>query len=427
MSRSLLKRAFGSLRRVFRRRRAPSPREQEWLRLILLVRRLQHGQLAFVQRLDEIRTLTAVLGSFRSDVEAMHEQLGAARMSAGELERGLSERLKRLDGLPDPSAERALLDQRLATLDGLAARLETIASQAPASSPAAELDTVLARFDGLATRFEGVQAAERAVGGQEELAQLYDRILELAEDLARKPAPVDLSDSAFAREAGARLAHMAVQLDSLGEAVEELATTSSAKANGETLAQIERLAARLERRSVGPGAAKELTGLLNRFERLAYRMEQAPAALPGQAHERVASAPDADTARALEELRVAVLCEQESRRRVEAELDASREKLRASELARVELDTRHTAELAQMADHVGRQLQRVEDDLKKKKRGLAELTQQNIELQNQLARLQGRPSAALDPPPALPRGGSVPVSPLMQPGESSGTPPREQP
>jgi hypothetical protein len=66
--------------------------------------------------------------------------------------------------------------------------------------------------------------------------------------------------------------------------------------------------------------------------------------------------------------------------------------------------------MTQMADHVQRQLQRVEDDLKKKKRGLAELTQQNIALQTQLARLQGTkpPDAAgAEPPAALPSSTSI--------------------
>jgi hypothetical protein len=83
-----------------------------------------------------------------------------------------------------------------------------------------------------------------------------------------------------------------------------------------------------------------------------------------------------------------------------------------------------------MADHVGRQLQRVEDDLKKKKRGLAELTQQNIALQNQLARLQNETGAATadpaEPPPPLPRGSSSarfrPRAQQESPGEGKGEP-----
>src|SRR5688572_20932434 len=98
-------------------------------------------------------------------------------------------------------------------------------------------------------------------------------------------------------------------------------------------------------------------------------------------------------------------CEQESPQRAEKELESTRERLRASELARVELETRHAGELSQMADHVGRQIQRLEDDLKKKKRGLSELTQQNIQLQNQLARLTGAPliEPSTEPPAPLPR------------------------
>jgi chromosome segregation ATPase len=410
MSRFHMKRTFGSLRRLLRGRRAPNPSEQEWLRLILLVRRLQRGQLAFAERLDEMRTLSAALGSFRSDLGTLQEQLGAARESAGELEQGLGERLRKL---PDPGAEHAALDRRVGALDAITARLETLAGQAPGAP--VELGTVLARLSELAARFEGAQAAERAVGGQDELARLYERMLELAEDLARRPPPADLSDSAFARDAGACLARTAVQLEKLETSLQELATSTGADAHRETLERIEVLATRLERRSVGPGAAKELTALLNRFEKLANRMEQAPVALPELPPETVGGGPDPETARALEELRVGLLCEQESRRRVEEELESTREKLRASELARVELDTRHTAELAQMADHVGRQLHRVEEDLKKKKRGLAELTQQNIALQAEVARFQGGAKAgAGEPPAALPRAGGGALSQLMQ-------------
>jgi hypothetical protein len=82
-----------------------------------------------------------------------------------------------------------------------------------------------------------------------------------------------------------------------------------------------------------------------------------------------------------------------------------------------------------MADHVGRQLQRVEEDLKKKKRGLAELTQQNIALQSQVTSLQGKTGAgpSAEPSAPLPRSSTGPLSQLMQPGEGSGTPPRGQP
>lgn len=418
-----MKRALGSMRRLFRRRRRPGSSEQEWLRLILLVRRLQRGQFAFTQRLDEIRTLTAALGSFRSDLNALHEQLGAAHESAGELERSLAERMQRLDCMPDPAAGHAAIVQRLASLDAVAARLETIAGQVPAAQGTHELGALLERFSDLAARFEGVQAAERTVGGQEELAQLYERILELAEELAHKP-PVDLSDSAFAREAGARMARMSHQLENLESSLQDLAESTGAATHKDTLARLEKLAVRLDRRSAGPGTAKEMTALLNRFEALANRMEQVPAHVPGPVPESRPAGPDPETVRALEELRVSFLCEQDARRRFEAELETARERLRASELARVELDTRHTAELAQMADHVGRQLQRVEEDLKKKKRGLAELTQQNIALQNEVARLGGAAVSAGSAPQApLPRSSSGPLSQLMRAEPAAEPPP----
>lgn len=411
MSLSSVRRVLGSLRRYFRRRRVPGPSEQQWLRLILLVRRLQHGQLAFATRLDEIRALTGQLGSFRSDFGALHEQLDAARETAGELERGLSERLSRLDGLPDPAAERAALDQRLAALDTLAERLERLAGQAPAAAlPEAEVGAMLGRLGELATRFEASAESERAVGGEEELAQLYDRIQELAEGLA---LPRDETSSEAA--SGAALARISEQIEQLATTVADLAAEGRHAGQDELLERLEHLTKRLEarpaRRGVAGPAPEELIPLVARLEALALRLEQAPPMLP----ELPSEALSADGARELDELRIQLACEQESRRRLDEELEGSRERLRASELARVELETRHTTEMAQMADHVARQLQRVEDDLKKKKRGLSELTQQNIALQNRLnqlsqqSQLQGQlgsgtpPAPLADPPPALPR------------------------
>lgn len=422
MSRPVTKRVLGSLRRLVRRRRAPNPSQQEWLRLILLVRRLQHGQLAFVQRLDEIRALTGVMGSFRSDFGALHEQLGAARLSAGELERGLSERLGRLDGLPDPVAERADVDRRLARLDGLAGRLETLALQAPARNSQASLEqeALLARLGEIATQLEATRESERAVGGQDELARLYERIQELAESLSAGPrggAPGgdEAADRALSEATTAELAahveRLGEQLETLDCTVQSLGTGDSLQLLGETLTRLEKLARRFERKSgelrAGALASGELAALLARFETLAERLEQAPVALPELPPDAFAGGLDAEgTQRELEGLRAAILCEQESRRKGDDELANLREKLRASELARMELETRHATEMTQMADHVQRQLQRVEDDLKKKKRGLAELTQQNIVLQTQLTRLQGN-AAAPEPPPALPSSTTI--------------------
>lgn len=433
MSRPVMKRVLGSLRRIVRRRRTPSPSQQEWLRLILLVRRLQHGQLGFVQRLDEIRVLTGALGSFRSDFGALHEQLGAARVSAGELERGLSERLGKLDALPDPVGERADVDRRLARLDGLAARLETLALQAPSSKNSQEQEAVLARLGEIAAQLEATRESERAVGGQDELARLYERIQELAESLSsgalRGAAGEGEGEESLAAATTAELAlhveRLGEQLETLDCTVQALGTGDSLQVLGETLARLEKLARRFERKSgelrAGALASGELAALLARFESLAERLEQAPVSLPELPSDTLSSALDAEgTQRELEGLRAAILCEQESRRHSDDELASLREKLRASELARVELETRHATELTQMADHVQRQLQRVEDDLKKKKRGLAELTQQNIVLQNQLARLQGG-AAAPEPPAPLPSSTTIsrrkPEKPAPEVGE----------
>lgn len=410
MSRSPLKRALGVLRKLVRRGRAPGPSEHQWLRLILLVRRLQHGQFAFAQRLDEIRVLTGQLGSFRSDFSALHEQLASARETAGELERGLAERLGKLDALPDPEAERAALEQRLAALDALAGRLERLAGQAPVEVlPTDEVGALLAQLDELAGRFEASAAAERSAGGQNELAQLYERIQELADGLASSGGAAQ--DAApFAPASDEALASISAQLAHLEGALEELIANAGLANHDETLTRLERLEQRLERRLEKRGPARgaasaapeELIPLVARLEELTLRLEQSPATLPELPDESLVS--EGVSARDLEELRIQLACEQESRRRVDSELESSRERLRSSELARVELETRHTTEMAQMADHVARQLQRVEDDLKKKKRGLAELTQQNLALQNRLSLLQGTsvPVNPPEPPPALP-------------------------
>lgn len=418
-----MRRVYGSFRHLLRRL-TPGPGEQQWLRLVLLVRRLQRGQLAFAERLDEIRTLSGVVGAFRSDFGALHEQLGAARVSAAELERGLAEGLGKLSALPDPHVERAALDQRLGAFDASLARLERLAGQAPAEAPiVGELKGLLAHLGELAARFESVSEAERATGGQDELARLYERIQDLAEGMATSRQGGEAQPEPDPFET---LERFGEQIAQLSEAVEALAPNENASSQDEALARLERLAERLNprtRRGAAPsaaGAPEELQPLLERFESVAQRLEQAQGALPELPPDTMLG--DAGSARELEELHVQLLGEQEARRQVEEQLATLRDRLRASELARVELETRHTTEMADMADHVGRQLQRVEDDLKKKKRGLSELTQQNIQLQNRLGQLQLELEArtTAEPPPALPRGPRANVRPAPPAGEPAG-------
>jgi len=417
MSRSPLKRAMGPLRRLFRRRRSPS--EQEWLRLILLVRRMQRGQLAVASRLDEVRELTGVVGSFRTDFGTLHDQLVQARTAAEALERGLAERLGVLANLPDAGEERAMLERRIVTLDRLAGRLEAIAAKAPgAHTIALELADQVQRLNELATRIESA-AATQGTQGQDELARLYERIQELAEGLARaEPAPPAVPSlpppAPFPmEELDQRFMMLGEQLGDVHAEVRKLGPQPDAHLQENMLARLERLATRLEKSGRGRGAGvapEELEPLLERVAELTARLEGAGAWPAGAEAVLPGGALGPELAQELEELRVQVSFEQEARHASEAELTGLRERLRAAELAKVELETRHATELTQMADHVSRQIQRLEDDLKKKKRGLSELTQQNIELQNQLARLTGgTPGASpAEPPAPLPRSARDP-------------------
>ncbi len=114
----------------------------------------------------------------------------------------------------------------------------------------------------------------------------------------------------------------------------------------------------------------------------------------------------------LETLKNEHTCEREALRRANAEVTALGERLRASELARVEFEAKHTSELSQIADHARHQIERLEDELKKRKRGLSALTEQNIQLQTALDELRRSaerrtepPTPVPDgPPPALPKG-----------------------
>ena len=264
MSRPAKKRASGSLRRLLRRMRAPRPAEQDWLRLILLVRRIQHGQLALVRRLDDMHALTGVAATIRSDFQALHEQLGAARESAGELERVLAERQEKAPAEDAHAAEQAEIDRRIATLDALVDRVETLAGQAPTEhapgehTPSGQLEALLARFGELAERIEAAQEAERAVGGQDELAKLYERIQELAEGLGPARVGPDAAGQSVQRvssdELDAHLARLADQLELLEDNVRALGT-SGPVALEERLERLERVAARLDRRARTGGPA----------------------------------------------------------------------------------------------------------------------------------------------------------------------------
>jgi len=415
MSQSSKRSAFGALRRWLRGRRAPRPNDQEWLRLILLVRKLQHHQLAFVQRFDEIRALTGALGSFKSDFGALHEQLGAARLTAAELESGLSSGLEKLQALPDPKLEHDALDQRIAGLDALSSRLETLAAAQPKELPfSAELGTVLSELRALASRMEATQREERAAGGQTELAQLYERIQELAEGISTGSRPDEGAE--------ARAAQLDEQLGRLENTLAALSngTVANDEAGAEVftpgpLERLEALASRLEGAGESSASSTGLAGVLARFEELAQRLESLPGALPELPAESGASSAEYQAlTQQYGELRAAYEAVEDSRQRLERELEAVKSQLRASELGRMELENKHATELSQVADHAQRQIARLEDDIKKKKRGLSELTQRNIQLQNEVNQLKAEAAAQSEGPPAVrPRVGGQPLSSLM--------------
>jgi DNA repair exonuclease SbcCD ATPase subunit len=431
MARSRPRKLIDALKRMIRRRRAPSPSDQEWLRLILLVRRLQHGQLASLQRLDGVRGLASAMGTFRGDFRILHQELVAARDAAAQLESGLGERLQRLDGLPDASTERVELDLRLARLDELSLRLERAASDGHGARLPDGLAETLAQLSDVAARLDAACTAERAHGAQDELARLYERIQELAEAMARAPrgARGGGPGAADIDALGERLETRLAELESALVALSGELSPEALESRLEPLERLgERLGARLAEQLDAPraGHAEDASGhaeLIARMDALATRIEQAPVLLPELPSDAMAGGvPLGIPVAQFEALQATLAAAHEAHRRAETELASLRAQLRASELARIELETRHSSQLAEVADHAGRQLQRLEEDLKKKKRGLSELTQQNIQLQNLVARMQ---SEAPPPVPPRPHASQDPHAPQPEPpAPLPRTPPR---
>jgi hypothetical protein len=285
---------LGSLRRLlrWRRRRVSRPSQQQWLELILALRKLQQGQLALLQRFDAVRALPGTLASLRSGVGGLHDQLRGAREALSGLELGLSEGLRRTGPV------------------------EAVPARPPGPDP--ELQGQLSR-----------------------LADIVGRL----EDLPATPAPL---------EPGAQLEPLYARLQDLVERLEH-----------------------------NEGLQPEATLTL------------APASSP----ERRSELPEE-----LDRLAAELAAERENALRVSAELAELRERLRSSELARAELEARHMGEMTQLADHAQSQVRRLEDELLKKRRGLAALTEENIQLQNALAELRqqsqaGGPAPAAGPEP----------------------------
>jgi DNA repair exonuclease SbcCD ATPase subunit len=255
-----LSKQLALLRRFFRRRGVSRPSQQEWLRLILLVRKLQRSHLVFLQRFEDVRSLSATITSFRGSFGALEERLGQAHGSLDLIQESLVRTLQRVEPLANLRAEGAGFDEMLGRLEGLAQHLGELTRTLPVeSSRASELGETLVHLQDLAgfiesvaTRFEGQLAGQLPMPAAE-----------------ASPVPVVGTDDA----------------------------------------------------------------------------------------------------------------------------QALRASLRAAELQRAQLETKHAEELAQVADHAQRRLQRIEEELRSKKRGLSELTQQNIALQGQVSKLETELSA----------------------------------
>jgi chromosome segregation ATPase len=269
-----LSKRLAFVRRFLRRSRVPRPNQQEWLRLILLVRKLQRGHIAFLQRFEDVRSLSGTLTSFRGSFDGLEERLGQAHGSLDLIQESLALTLERVEPIAKLRAEGAAFDEMLERLEALAQHL------------------------GELTRTLPVEAT---------------RASELGETL--------------------------VHLQDLGGFLESLA---------------------------------------GRFEsQLVLHAPEADAA------QQTLAAGSTDDPQALQAA------------------------LRAAELLRVQLESKHAEELAQVADHAQRRLQRIEEELKSKKRGLSELTQQNIALQGQVSRLEAELSARA-------KQASSPLAPLSQ-------------
>lgn len=144
---------LGALRRRLRRRKRP--RELELLRLILTVRKLQHGQLALVQRFDELRNLRGALESFRAGAGSLEAELGSARAVLEDLGQVLRERLEVIAEAEEEQDPPPQIRDPLVALEARFERLEQLIAHrtgAPLlelpSSASAELEAELARLRG---------------------------------------------------------------------------------------------------------------------------------------------------------------------------------------------------------------------------------------------------------------------------------------
>ena len=173
----------------------------------------------------------------------------------------------------------------------------------------------------------------------------------------------------------------------------------------------------------------DLRNALARVEQLGLdQLERVRNLAEATSSDRRAEAREVELVGALEARKEELVREREALRNATTHITALEERLRSADLARAEADARQAKELAQVVDHARGHIERLEEDLKKKKRGLAALTEENIRLQTALQKQpEVHPAAPAskakkpdEPPPALPSGKSKRSSRSSDSGERGG-------
>lgn len=212
------------------------------------------------------------------------------------------------------------------------------------------------------------------------------------------------------------------QLESLEELVERVEEAASTPLSGlET--QVNRLQELNDRVEQALGApVSELQARLARL--FVERLEGGEASSPPEPLPPAVS-PEAEAEH--ETLRAELANNRQILERADAEVAALTERLHAAELARSTLESRHVENLTELADRARNQIERLEDELKKKKRGLSELTEQNIQLQTELQRLRASPEAPVESGEAEGAPPVVEEVPALEATEAQGAPPEPDP
>jgi len=344
-----------------------SEEEREWRRrLILAGKKLQHVYQSLSQDIAEVRRLGHGITDVRPDIDRLEEELKVSRAQMESFEKGI------LEGLVERMREHE---------EVIRGGIERM------SAPNAQLQDVLAD---LVTDIQSTELTRQLELLQTEVTTLREERTQMAADRGRMQARLESheNDRGDMVLMGQRLEARVAELESMLRETER-GRSGDRERHAFELAQMQekhagslRKMSEAQDRSLGD-LRKQLEewhtayGLLK--EKAVHAVTETKRATDGKVGE-------------LEE-HIGILRrehEHELQRFAQAQEKSTadlRERLRIAEMARAESEARHTTEMAQFADHTRAQITRLEADLKKKKRGLAALTEQNIQLQQQVARL----------------------------------------